>query len=212
VEEPIVPTESPDPNVKDEDTPEPIVIPAEELEPTISTFAEAAKLQSLCLNDQSKTCILALLPKDESSETAKTAVASLASLHKKYDVSGHSLFPFVGVPASNPLAASLLDELSLGNAEQVHLIATNGKRAWYKKYSGSAFGTEDVEQWVDAIRMGEGKKEKLPESLLAAGEKPAAKEEKVAEPEPEAEPEPVKIEVDELVDDVLEPVPDHNEL
>jgi protein disulfide-isomerase A6 len=212
VEEPIAPTESPDPNVKDEDTPEPIVIPAEELEPTISTFAEAAKLQSLCLNDQSKTCILALLPKDESSETAKTAVASLASLHKKYDVSGHSLFPFVGVPASNPLAASLLAELSLGNAEQVHLIATNGKRAWYKKYSGSAFGTEDVEQWVDAIRMGEGKKEKLPESLLAAGEKPAAKEEKVAEPEPEAEPEPVKIEVDELVDDVLEPIPDHNEL
>jgi hypothetical protein len=47
---------------------------------------------------------------------------------------------------------------------------------------------------------------------VKAREKPAAKEEKVAEPEPEAEPEPVKIEVDELVDDVLEPVPDHNEL
>jgi protein disulfide-isomerase A6 len=212
VEEPVIPTESPDPNVKDEDTPEPIVIPAEELKPTISTLTEAAELQALCLNEQSKTCILALLPKDESSETVKTAVASLASLHKKYDVSGHKLFPFVGVSASNPLAASLLAELSLGNAEQIHLIATNGKRAWYKKYSGSTFGTEDVEQWVDAIRMGEGKKEKLPESLLAAGEKPAAKEEKVAEPEPEAQPESPKIEVEELVDDVSEPAPDHNEL
>ena len=212
VEEPVIPTESPDPNVKDEDTPEPIVIPAEELKPTISILAEASELESLCLNEQSKTCILALLPKDESSEIAKTAVASLASLHKKYDVSGHKLFPFVGVSASNPLAASLLAELSLGSAEQVHLIATNGKRAWYKKYTGNAFGAEDVEQWVVAIRMGEGKKDKLPESLLAAGAKPAAKEDKVAEPEPEAEPEPVKIEVEELVDDVPEPAPDHNEL
>jgi protein disulfide-isomerase A6 len=211
VVEPVVPTESPDPNVMDEDTPEPIVIPVEELKPTIPIFAEAAELQSLCLNEQSKTCIIALLPKDESAETAKTAIASLAFLHKKYDVSGHKLFPFVGVSASNPLAANLITELSLGSAEEVHLIATNGKRTWYRKYSGNTFGTSDVEQWVDAIRMGEGKKEKLNDSLLATGEKPAAKEE-VAEPAPEAEPEPVKIEVEELIDDVPEPVPDHNEL
>lgn len=192
VETPIAATESPDPSLKDETTPEPIVIPEEELKPKISILTETAELQSLCLNEKSKTCILAILPKDESLDAAKTAVASLASIHNKYDSTGSRLFPFVGVSATNPLAATLLSELSLGASEdQVHLIATNGKRSWYKKYSGAAFGIEEVEQWVDAIRMGEGKREKLPESLLAGGQKPAVTEDK---------------------SDEAAPQPDHNEL
>jgi protein disulfide-isomerase A6 len=186
VEEPVVPTESPSPNLKDEDTPEPIVLPTEQSKPTIPVLVEAAELQALCLNEQSKTCILAILPTDESSEAAETAIASLALIHKKYDTPTSHLFPFVGVAASNPVAASLLSELSLGNNGQVHLIATHGKRAWYKKYSGSAFGKGDVEQWVDAIRMGEGKKEKLPESLLVTG---ARQEEKVTKEEEATPPE-----------------------
>jgi protein disulfide-isomerase A6 len=206
LEEPVVPTESPDPNVKDENTPDPIVLPVEEAKPTIPLIAESAELQTMCLTEQSKTCILALLPKDESSEAATTALASLASIHKKYDASGSHLFPFIGVSSTNPLAKTLVGELGLGNAEEVHLIATNGKRAWYKKYSGSSFGVEEVEQWVDAIRMGDGKKEKLSDSLLIAGEKPEVKEEKVAEQ--------VKIEVEEVLDDVTQDpeTPDHNEL
>ncbi|RMZ66713.1 disulfide isomerase [Pyrenophora seminiperda CCB06] len=203
VEEPVVPTESPGPNVKDENTPEPIVLPDEELKPTIPLLSESADLQSMCLNEQSKTCILAFLPKDEASVAASTAVASLASIHKKYDASGSHLFPFFSVSSTNPLAASLLTELGLGSADQVHLIATNGKRAWYKKYSGSAFGVEEIEQWVDAIRMGEGKKEKLPESLLVMAEKPEVKQEKVADPEQ------VKISVEEVLDDVSH---EHSEL
>ena len=199
VEEPVVPTESPDPNLKDEDTPEPIVLPKEETKPTLPIISEASELQALCLNEQSKTCILAIL-KDVSSDVAQTAIASLASIHKKHDTRTSHLFPFVGVTASNPVAASLLSSLSLGSNEQVHLIATHGKRAWYKKYSGSTFGLEAVEQWVDAIRMGEGKKEKLPESLLVAGEK---QEEKVAD-------EPVQIKIEEILEE--DAAPEHNEL
>lgn len=171
VDEPVVPTESPDPNLKDEDTPEPIVLPKEEPKPETPVISDAAELQALCLNEQSKTCILAILPKDEASESVKTVLASLASIHQKHDTKTSKLFPFVGVPASNPVAASLLSSLNLGSDDQVHLVATHGKRAWYKKYSGTAFGLSEVEQWVDTIRMGEGKKEKLPESLLATGEK-----------------------------------------
>jgi protein disulfide-isomerase A6 len=172
VEEPAKPTESPDADIHSEDDPKPVVIPKEELKPTIPVVAESSELQTTCLNDKSKTCILAILPKDETSEAATTAIASLASIHKKYDTSKSHLFPFVAVPASNPLAASLIKELSLGSDDQVHLVATHGKRAWYKKYTGESFEATLVEQWVDAIRMGEGKKEKLPETLLAgAGEK-----------------------------------------
>ncbi|KAH6879193.1 protein disulfide-isomerase MPD1 precursor [Alternaria rosae] len=206
MEKPGMPTESPDPNVKDENTPDPIELPVEETKPTIPLVFESAELQTMCLTEQSKTCILALLPKDEASESATTAIASLASIHKKYDASGSHLFPFVGVSSTNPLAATLVAELGLGSADGVHLIATNGKRAWYKKYSSSSFGTDEVEQWVDAIRMGEGKKEKLPDSLLVAGEKPAAKDEKVEEQ--------VKIEVEEVPEDVSQDpeTPGHNEL
>jgi len=206
VEEAGMPTESPDPNVKDENTPDPIELPVEETKPTIPLVSESAELQTMCLTEQSKTCVLALLPKDEASEAAATAIASLASIHKKYDATGSHLFPFVGVSSTNPLAATIITELGLGSADGVHLIATNGKRAWYKKYSGSSFGADEVEQWVDAIRMGEGKKEKIPDSLLIAGEEPVAKAENVEEQ--------VKIEVEEVAEDVSQDpeTPGHNEL
>jgi protein disulfide-isomerase A6 len=190
IEEANKPTESPDPNIKTENTPEPIVI-TEEIKPTIKSLAESTELQDLCLNPKKLSCILAILPKDESSEAAITVVASLASIHKKYDTSKSNLFPFVAVPASNPLASSLVKELSLGSEDHVHLIATHGKKAWYKKYSGETFGSSEVEQWVDSIRMGEGKKETLAASLIATSTEDASQE-KVAEPEPikvEEEPE-----------------------
>ncbi|KAF1969905.1 protein disulfide-isomerase MPD1 precursor [Bimuria novae-zelandiae CBS 107.79] len=212
LEEANKPTESPNPNLKDEDTPAPVVI--EEVTPAIPVIAEASELQASCLTEKSKTCILAILPKDESAETATAAVASLATIHKKHDGLKTNLFPFIGVPASNPVAASLLKELSLGSDDKVHLVATNGKRSWYKKYSGSTYGLIEVEVWVDAIRMDEGKKEKLPESLLVAVPTEEVKEEKAAEPEP------AQIEIEEIVEEaeaspVVDPepsVPDHGEL
>ncbi|KAF2442169.1 disulfide isomeras-like protein [Karstenula rhodostoma CBS 690.94] len=204
LEEANKPTESPDANLKDEDTPEPVIIP--EVKSTIPVIADAAELQTSCLNEKSKTCILAILPRDESAEAATTALASLASIHKKYDDLKSTLFPFIGVPASNPIASSLLKELSLGSDAEVHLVATNGKRSWYKKYSGATYGPTEVESWVDAIRMGDGKKEKLPESLLSAAEKEEVKEEKATEQES------IKTEVEEVVDEPEAPIPEHGEL
>lgn len=54
--------------------------------------------------------------------------------------------------------------------------------------------------------MGEGKKEKLPESLVAASLKEQVAEEKVTEQEP------IKIEIEEIVEDPQESVPEHGEL
>jgi len=168
LEEASKPTESPTP-----ETPavEPILEDEVPVKPALRSLEESADLQASCLNEKSTTCILAILPKDETSEAAANAVASLASIHKKHDALKTKLFPFFSVPASNPLAATIISELSLGSADQVHLIAVHGKRAWYKTYSGEAFDGTSVEQWVDAIRMGEGEKKKLPESLLGGGEK-----------------------------------------
>ncbi|KAJ4288178.1 hypothetical protein N0V90_012195 [Kalmusia sp. IMI 367209] len=210
LEEANKPTESPDPSIKTEDTAEPVIIPEAEAKPTIPVITESSELQASCLNEKSKTCILAILPKDESAAAATTALASLASIHKKHDGLKTNLFPFFGIPASNPLATSLLKELNLGSGDQVHLVATHGKRAWYKKYSGETFGLTAVESWVDAIRMGEGKKEKLPDSLLTAAE---TEEVKHAKP---TEQEPIKIEIEEIVDEPEIPpepsIPEHGEL
>lgn len=201
VEEPIAATESPDPNLKTEDTPDPVELPVEGVKPSVPSAAGAAELQSLCLNDKAKTCILAILPPDDASDAAMSAmsvITTLGSIHQKY---GKKLFPFVSVPPSNPLAATLRSELSLGTDDTLHLVATHGKRAWYKKYPGTTFGAQDVESWVDSIRMSEGKKEKLPESLIASGPQEAVKE-KVAEQEP--------IQIN--IEDIPEEAPSHNEL
>lgn len=37
------------------------------------------------------------------------------------------------------------------------LIAVNGVKGWYKKYDGT-FGEKEVSAWMDAVKMGEGKK------------------------------------------------------
>ena len=201
VEEPIAATESPDPNVKTEDTPDPVDLPVGDNKPSVPSTADAAELQSLCLNENAKTCILAILPPDDASDAAMSAmsvITTLGAIHKKH---GTKLFPFVSVPPSNPLAATLRSELNLGTDDTMHLIATHGKRAWYKSYPGTTFGAQEVESWVDAIRMGEGKKEKLPESLIASGAQEAVKE-KVAEQEP------IQLKVEEILEDA----PEHNEL
>ena len=201
VEEPIAATESPNPNVKTEDTPDPVELPVGDVKPSVPSLVDPAELQSLCLNSQAKTCILAILPPDDASDAAMSAmsvITTLGAIHKKH---GKKLFPFVSVPPSNPLAGTLRSELSLGTDDTLHLIATHGKRAWYKKYPGATFGAADVEAWVDSIRMGEGKKEQLPETLLASGAQEPV-EEKIAEQEP--------IQIN--IEDIPEEAPSHNEL
>ena len=42
---------------------------------------------------------------------------------------------------------------------------------WWRRYPGEGYAYDAVEAWVDAIRMNEGKKEVLPESLVPKAEK-----------------------------------------
>ncbi|KAF2204496.1 thioredoxin-domain-containing protein [Delitschia confertaspora ATCC 74209] len=183
------PVKSTTPEVKDDTIP----VPAEEPRPTIPVLSERSELEASCLNDNAKTCVIAMLPKDETSEAATTALASLASIHKKHRAS--HIFPFFGVSAANPLASPLISNLKLGGENEVHLIATNAKRGWWKKYSGQSFDAVQVEAWVDAIRMGEGKKEKLPDSVITTGEAPKPKKEEPVEQQP------IQIEIEEIIEE-----------
>ncbi|KAI4288213.1 MAG: hypothetical protein L6R35_002526 [Caloplaca aegaea] len=163
------PTESPDPAVVPEDTPKPASMP--DLAPPIPDLIERDFLEKRCLGPKTTTCILALLPKavdDELAslpEDASAALASLAEIAEKHSARGGKLFPFFSVPARNEGQGVLRDALKL--EKELELVAVNARRGWYRRYEGAdGFGKNAVEDWVDAIRLGEGAKGQLPESLI----------------------------------------------
>lgn len=169
VEDASQPTESPDPNVVPEDTPKPAPMP--DVAPPIPALIERKFLEKRCLGPKTTTCILALLPdavdEEQASlpDDAKTALASLSEIAEKHSGRGSKLFPFFSVPARNEGQAILRETLKLDKG--IELVAVNARRGWYRRYDGAnGFGKNAVESWVDAIRLGEGAKAPLPESLI----------------------------------------------
>lgn len=132
--------------------------------PPVPTLHTSEKLVKQCLTEKSNTCVLAFVPEGET-EKGKHALDNLATLAHKHAKRGRQLFPFFAVPASNPALADLLKSLDLTG--EVELIALNARRGWWRHYQGDDFGHESIESWIDAIRMSEGVKKKLPEGLIA---------------------------------------------
>lgn len=141
------------------------------------------KLIKECLTEKSNTCVLAFVPSSEDAN-AKKALEGLSALAFKHSQSKRRLFPFFEVPKSNEGAGSLLKALDLGG--EVEIIAINARRGWWRHFEGGEFSNAALESWIDAIRMSEGVKKKLPEGLVAI-----SVEDQTAAPEPEPEAEPV---------------------
>ncbi|KAK3989962.1 protein disulfide-isomerase MPD1 [Cladorrhinum sp. PSN332] len=141
------------------------------------------KLIKECLTEKSHTCVLAFVSSSED-EGAKKALESLSQLAFKHAQSKRHLFPFYEVSKSVDGVAPLLKGLDLNG--DVEIIAINARRGWWRHYEGADFGHTSVESWIDAIRMGEGAKKKLPEGIVAIAVEKAAS---TATPEAEASPE-----------------------
>jgi len=188
------PTESPNPNVVTDDTPAPVTLKQTPMLPMLET--EQALTQS-CLNEKGHTCVLALLSSEANSEDAlpesgQVLLKSLGDIASKH--ANRKLFPFYSIPTANELAAKLRSTLKLKGEGDVELIVTNGKRAWWKHYSGADYSESNVETWIDAIRMGEGQKEKLPEDLLGKAAPEAEKPKEQAQ-------QPLDIKIEEIMED-----------
>lgn len=174
------PTESPNPIVDTDDTQKPIKLP--EVAPIIPTLSTLEELQQACFTKTSKTCILAfqLSTELETGSATEQVILSLSDIHHKHTIGGHKLFPFYSVPAS--AGDEIRNALSLPGDNTPHLIAVNAKRSWLKKFPGADLDRAALEDWVDAIRMGDGAKEALPDELIVeatatptpAAETPAA--------------------------------------
>ena len=163
------PTKSPDPIVQPEGAPHPVPVPA--VPAPIPTLATHEELRKACLGAKSSTCLLALLPAPPEtdkvlSEEATTALASLGTLAEKHAQRKAKLFPFYAVPAQNPGAGQMRELLGLKGDTEIELLAVNARRVWWKRYEGTGYGHEAIEGWIDAIRLGEGTKKKLPGDLV----------------------------------------------
>lgn len=159
----------------------------------ISTISSLEKLAEECLAPKSHTCVLVFTP----GEAGEKAVDSLSHLNTKYVHGGRKTFPIIAVPSDSEAASTL--PKALGFKKEVNLIAINTRRNWWRQYEGD-FSLASVENWIDAIRMGEGAKKKIPEGVVV--EKTEAAEEKstqATDPEPEVEtdgPKEAKTEVE----------------
>lgn len=173
------PTESPDPRIVPDDAKEskPAEVPIHA--PPLDILSTTESLESACLTPKSGTCILALIPPPPEPDAeipppAKEALTSLSEIaHRLAQRQGQGkIFPFYNVPGINPGAKMLRDALGL-SGDEVEIIALNGRRGWWRRYEEAEkgeFGLAKVEAWVDAIRLGEGKKEKLPEGVVVSDE------------------------------------------
>jgi protein disulfide-isomerase A6 len=132
--------------------------------PVIPTISEA-DLKDKCFSATSKLCALLLLPTSVDPQPATAdALKNVALVYDKHS-KRHASFPFFVVEPGNAMAATLRDALKL-DSDALQVVAVNAKRMWWRRYPGDGFAYDAVEAWVDAIRMNEGKKEALPESLV----------------------------------------------
>lgn len=175
------PTESPESKAADDEDSDsvqdqPTTQPPPVQSHAIDTLASAEALASACLMPKSGTCVLALVPESSESGPAQEALTSLAEIAHKHALRQTKLFPFYSVPSTNDKAQSLRDALGLSpDATEVEIIAVNGRRGWWRRYDGSAaYGQKAVETWIDAIRLGEGSKSKLPDGIIGAAKEEAA--------------------------------------
>jgi protein disulfide-isomerase A6 len=154
--------------------------------PPIPTLATPESLESACLSSKSTTCVLALLPTTSETDSAlpsaaTDALSSLAEIAHKHAQRGTHLFPIYGVPGINSASQNLRTLLGLEGDDVAEIITVNARRGWYRRYGQTGdFSLAAVEGWIDAIRLGEGAKEKLPEGIIA---EPKAEKPKEEEPE-----------------------------
>lgn len=157
----------------------------------IPIIDEADKLAKNCLNEKAHTCLLAFVPKEKRDPSAEKALSALAELAHKYAQSKRTLFPMYEVHVEAEHSVELLKALELSEGE-IHVVAINARRGWWRLYEGEDYGHAGIEGWIDQIKMSEGVKRKLPDGvvLAAVAEETGSTSASDATPEASSEPTP----------------------
>jgi protein disulfide-isomerase A6 len=172
------PLESPLPVVEDQ---KPVVLP--EI-PAILALSTSSELNEVALGLKKGTCILVLLPASQDgdlSEQSSDVLGHFAQIADKHLQRKDNTFPFYSVPADNEQASIVRTDLGLKDSSHLEIVAINSKRGWWRHFDSPSTSFVDIESFIDAIKLGDGKPQKLPASFNG-------KQAEVPEPEP-AEPE-----------------------
>lgn len=89
-----------------------------------------------------------------------------------------SAFKVYKLSATSAHAVDLAAKLDLAKDTTTKFIAINAKRSWVRKFAGNADSEEEVLAWLDAVRLGDGAREKLPGGLVVEEEEEEKKKEK----------------------------------
>ncbi|KAF2154628.1 thioredoxin-domain-containing protein [Myriangium duriaei CBS 260.36] len=181
--------------ISPEDSPNPIVegqkpINLNDAEPAINFISPIFNddmLRTSCLTRLSGTCILLVNPIDPPEEENVKSMLALTSLTKIYNrlAARGKTFKFFNVVDAPSV------KTQLGIEKELAILAINAKKGWIKRLplsGGESASPGSLEDWVDALRMGEGKKETLPEGLVS-DEVPKPEEAAPAQPQAEQSPE-----------------------
>lgn len=172
--------------------------------PPLRILSTSTDLRTTCLSSKTGTCILAVVPvpKDPGAAPppgALDGLSALSEIEHKHTMRGGHIFPFYVLPDDIEEVSKVKSELDL-KSTFVEIIAINGKRGWWRRYDsadGTKYNAVDLEKWIDQIRFGEGKKNKLPEGIIPADKAKSPENEAKKDagtppqdaPEPEPEPE-----------------------
>lgn len=191
-----------------------------EVLPPIPAITSAQALINECLHPKAHICVLAFVPSAHG-EAPEKVLTSLSEITFKHAQAARHLFPFFEVHTDNEQIAPVYKGLELGG--EIELVAINAKRGYWRHYEGD-FSSASLEGWVDAIRMNEGPKNKLPEAVIgevvqetkAAEEKPVetveVKLEEDVKVEVNTEPETTSWQGAEPTPEATEAAPKHEEL
>lgn len=75
-------------------------------------------------------------------------------------------FKVYKLSAASAHTVELAAKLDLAKDTTTKFIAVNAKRNWVRKFAGNADNEEEVLAWLDAVRLGDGAREKLPAGLV----------------------------------------------
>lgn len=170
----------------------------------IPIINEEEKLVKNCLSPKSHTCLLAFVPREKRSDSAEKVLASLAELSHKHAQAKRHLFPMYEVPIDDAHSEKLLKALGISGRD-IHVLAINARRGWWRSYDKQEYGHEAVESWIDQIRMGEGAKQKLPEAVVVSAVDSDAEPAAASEATPEASSEPTPEATDSEATDTTAP-------
>ncbi|EPS42964.1 hypothetical protein H072_3033 [Dactylellina haptotyla CBS 200.50] len=150
-----------------------------------STIPDVPSMGAFAESCGKKICVLVITP---------PVAPSLAPFEKTNFYVNHIKlgFPFFQLPYAT-LSPQFKEALELTDTENVQMRALSAKKGWWVPYKGDANSHEDMENWMDALKLGDLHKKKLPElgsDVVTPPEPPkeeAPKEEAPKEEEPEKE-------------------------